>query len=687
MPPPKGHFVLHSSKLPAVTAGPYNLLSRHTATPFPVAEEATYVTVSSPRYVMPVEQILSTFPPANAEGAFSDRLPQIVLKRRTLPWERNPAGGVEPSTTPWLALVVLAENEGATLSTPTPVASCVTAGVSLPVPADRDVEQGLYLEVTETVKNKVFPGQADLPLLCHVREVDVSDTELAGGDDDGWLAVVLANRLPVYDTANDKPVRYLACLVNLEGQLPILPPPVPPDDDGFHFEVAQDWAVLEQIQAGPDPVVLGNLELGGFTFPTPEFLIPEGPADAPEPDAGPARAAVAGFGTPSVSTAKAATLLDGSAATTKARVEPEWTTSASQVETAVALAAADPDATRMVRDVMGQGFRFPIGLVAQEPTFRFPVLAHWSFTTAGADTFESLMLGLDVGLLGTVDEPDPAAPPAPAPPPEVVQTGHISLGHRTRRGDPLKAWYRGPLVPFPTERDAPVPGPGGPPRLPVAHAADQLKRVVPGGREDLGLAAAFEIGRLLGLSQLSVVSALTRFRAAQFGAGRGRTMVEGIVDLELPFLVDSLDLHDLGRFVAVAVLGDLAADPVATLGPRRPLVDPGRELKVDGDLDAIIAGGLGLDLDVVNKQASAVGIVAALTQTDVPLAYGPGAIKLDDNAIAALKGTLGAEVDRLVEIAGLARQGPTGPGGPRAAERPRDGLDELLDALGEEDDS
>ena len=681
MLPPKGHFILHSAKLPAVTAGPYNLLSRHTATPFTVADEATHVTVSSPRYVMPVEQILSTFPPANAEGAFSDRLPQIVLKRRTLPWERNPAGAVEPSTTPWLALVVLAENEGATLSTPTPVTSCVTSGVTLPVPADRDVEQGLYLEVTETVKNKVFPCAADLPLLCHVRQVDVTDTELAGGDDDGWLAVVLANRLPVYDTANDKPVRYLACLVNLEGQLGILPPPLPTDDDGFHFELAQDWVVLNQLKPGPDPVILGNVDLEGLTFPMPELRSPAGPADAAH-----ARAPGAAFGARVASQAQAPTTLDGTAAITSARVDAQWATTASVKAASVAAAAADPDATRLVRDVMGNGFRFPISLVAQEPTFRFPVLAHWSFTTAGADTFESLMLALDVGLLGTVDEPDPAAAPAPAEPPEVVQTGHISLGHRTRRGDRLKAWYRGPLVPFPTERDAPVPGPGGGTRLPVAHAADQLKRVVPGGREDLGLAAAFEIGRLLGLSQLSVVSALTRFRAAQFGAGRGRTVVGGIVDVDVPTL-DSLDLHDLGRFVAVAVLTDLAADPITKLGPRRPLVDPGRELDVDGALDEIIAGGLGLDLDVVRKHASAVGIVAALTQTSVPLAYGPGAAELDDNATAALRATLDSEVGRLVEIAVPRRQAPIRRDRQQAADGPRDALDDLLDTLGEEDDS
>ena len=95
-------------------------------------------------------------------------------------------------------------------------------------PDDKDVEQGLYLAVTETVVKKIFPCKDDLPLLAHVREVDVNDTELANGDDDGWLAVVLANRLPVFDDAAGKAVRYMACLVNLEGQLEALPKPLPP---------------------------------------------------------------------------------------------------------------------------------------------------------------------------------------------------------------------------------------------------------------------------------------------------------------------------------------------------------------------------------------------------------------------------------------------------------------------------
>ncbi|MGH9270371.1 MAG: hypothetical protein ACRDZ2_03785, partial [Ilumatobacteraceae bacterium] len=267
MAPPKGHFVLHSSVRPPMTAGRYELVSDQTGLPFDVATEHTHVTVAAPRYSMPTEQILSSFPPANAEGAFGDRLPQIVLKRRTLPWERNPAGGGPGvSSTPWLALVVVAEGE-AELSTTSPVAQCVTPGVALPDSADRDVEQGLYLNVTETVVRKIFPCQQDLPLLVHVREVDVSDTELANGDDDGWLAVVLANRLPVFDQANGRAVRYLACLVNVEGQLAELPPPTPPIDF-FEWELAQDWSVLAQVQPGPDPLVMGGFAIDDLVLPT-----------------------------------------------------------------------------------------------------------------------------------------------------------------------------------------------------------------------------------------------------------------------------------------------------------------------------------------------------------------------------------------------------------------------------------
>jgi hypothetical protein len=677
--PRTGHFILHSNVVPKVLAGHYELVSEQTGTPFPIAPETTSVYVAAPRYVMPTDQILSTFPPANAEGSFSDRLPQIVLKRRTLPWERNPAGGNAPSTKPWLALVVVAEGE-AELSTTRSVAECVTPGTELFEPEDKDVEQGLCLIVTETVVKKIFPCEEDLELLVHVRHVDINDTELANGDDDGWLAVVLANRLPVYDTANGRPVRYMACLVNIEGQLPALPEPEDEPPNHFTFELAQDWSVLAALdpRIGADPRVMGGISAGNITLPAPGVLQgarPSGAMAAPGPVA---RANAS----PRLGAA-----LDGSSTMREAPAAQNWASVTQQVSAA----ALDPDARRLVRDTMASGFRFPIELFAMEKVYHFPVLAHWSFTTNDGATFETLMRDIDVGLLGTLHTPKEGAPPAPEGP-ELVETGHIGLDHRTRRGDPVKAWYRGPLVPFPTERD-----PVDQTRPVLAHSADQIRRVVPDGREDLSLAAAFEIGRLLGLSQLSVVSALLRFRAEQFGAGRVREILAQVTPFEVPEIRDQR--IDLGRFVALQMIGTLAQNPATMIGPRRPIADPGRDLNVTDDLNTVIASGLGLDLAAVEEMSQQVGILAAITQAQVPIANPKGQVPLNKASVAHLRSALTTELNRVVDVARppiIIGAQPTARRTSRSGKRPaadakpaKDALDELIERaadLNEEDE-
>jgi hypothetical protein len=667
--PQTGHFILHSNVMPKITAGRYELLTEQGGLPFDVEAEHTHLQVAAPRYTMPTDQILSSFPPANAEGAFGDRLPQIVLKRRTLPWERNPAGAVQPSETPWLALVVVAEGE-AQLSTATPVRDCVTPDTTLLDPDDKDVEQGLYLAVTETVVKKIFPCQQDLPLLAHVREVDVNDTELANGDDDGWLAVVLANRLPVFDQAHGKPVRYMACLVNLEGQLAALPPPLPPVAS-FEFALAQDWSVLAQIdpRGGPDPRVMGGAALGNVVLPSAGGLL----APRPEGAAAAAAHAVQAF----AASAPVGAALDGAAAMTQQPVAKQWSRATQQV----AAAALDPDAKRLVRDTMARGFRLPIELYALEKVLRFPVLAHWSFTTNEGTTFETLMQDLDVGLLGTVPELPPDSPAADAKP-EVVQTGHIGLDHRTRRGDPVRAWYRGPCVPFPTPRDSAAKNEP----LALAHSADQLRRVIPDGREDLSLAAAFEIGRLLALSQLSVVSALLRFRAEQFGAGRVREVLSQLLPFALPALKD--ERVYVGRFVALQVLDVLAKNTGRMIGPQRPVADPGRALRVGGDLDQVIADGLGFDLAALRKRAEAVGVLSALEQTRVPLAMKPGQAPNEKLVVPALRAALQGELQRTLGVAAPPAVGVVlRPGRARAAaQRAPDPLDALIANAPPDDD-
>jgi hypothetical protein len=650
--PQPGFFNLWSALTPPLKAGQFRLdaqvdLDPGTApTSMPVETGQTFFTVDAPRFALPADQLLSTYPPANGNGAYSERLPQVVLKRRTLPWERAPGTGAD-APLPWLALVVIAQGEG-TLSPEVDVAQCVTPGVTLAGAAD--VTQGAYLEVTKTVIDAVFPTKEDLPLLCHVRQVDLSDTELALGDDDGWMAVVLANRLPWPASADPTttggpdqpaaaPVQYLACLINLEGQLAALPDAAEDEVETFvpvdaiaHFDVYAD------VFADPDTLAMAQ-PAGGL------------------PQAGPAvRPAVV----------------------TRSTLSDTWATAPAAAAAPTALGI---DAGRAVRELMGRPWRTPVGVLTTERAYRFPVLTHWQFTVDGDPSFEGIMQALDVALLGSLPEPDPQAPPPPRPVPDVAATGHVGLAHLTRRGDHATAWYRSPLAPRPTERDAAAAGP-----LPVAHASDQLRRVTPDGREDLTYAAAFEIGRLLALSQPSVVAALMRWRAEQFGAARAAELaaqtVAGTSLLGAPPAIT--DVIDLGRLVGGALLGRIDADPAATVGPRRPAADPGAPIAgLTGDLEAVVATGLGLDLDAVRAQAAQVGAVDALAATAVPLADAAAGPVLGGPDLAALRSAAEAAAGGLAAQA-AAGAAPLADAGGSASARARaqpDALDSLLTEL------
>jgi hypothetical protein len=123
------------------------------------------------------------------------------------------------------------------------------------------------------VIDRIMPTRKDVPLLAHAREVDINDTELMMGDDDGFLAVVIANRLPLAGRAPDGsevPVTYHACLVSLENQFDRLIPESPPHTLGSDFLVVAkdvyavspavyDQVVMEQeVDAVVNPAWVGG---------------------------------------------------------------------------------------------------------------------------------------------------------------------------------------------------------------------------------------------------------------------------------------------------------------------------------------------------------------------------------------------------------------------------------------------
>ena len=151
-------------------------------------------------------------------------------------------------------------------------------------------------------------------------------------------------------------------------------------------------------------------------------------------------------------------------------------------------------------------------LCASIPVYRFPVLVSWDFTCTGDGGFERLMNDLDVGLLGTVDETTSRRRCRRS-----RATGHVAL-------DPPHPAGRGRTVVVPRSA-RPRSRPCGPGRsdgvLPLAHTGDQLRKVVPDGREDISLAALFEIGRLLDAEQADSGRCADAVARASCSARRG----------------------------------------------------------------------------------------------------------------------------------------------------------------------
>src|SRR5688572_22390367 len=59
-----------------------------------------YFNVEGPRFVLNPGDIAGVVPPRNSQGPFSAVLPQIVMRRRTLPWERVVAESLPAPSAP-----------------------------------------------------------------------------------------------------------------------------------------------------------------------------------------------------------------------------------------------------------------------------------------------------------------------------------------------------------------------------------------------------------------------------------------------------------------------------------------------------------------------------------------------------------------------------------------------------------
>lgn len=108
-----GKSIIYDSHRPSLKSGNYKLNISQT---FKVGLNSMKINapelefkVEGEQYRLSRQQVVSVFPPASAIGDFSLLLPQLILKRSTLPWEREALKGNQD--TPWLALVIFSEEE------------------------------------------------------------------------------------------------------------------------------------------------------------------------------------------------------------------------------------------------------------------------------------------------------------------------------------------------------------------------------------------------------------------------------------------------------------------------------------------------------------------------------------------------------------------------------------------------
>lgn len=208
--------------------------------------------VQGPRYTIAPENILSMGPANNSEGLFNQFLPQIVLTKPDLPWERNIFQDLDPnSQAPWIALLLFVEGEvidGKPTLLPPDVDSwqqnrLMTA--TIPASAFYDhstttdilwpnitaewyesndelaTTQANIIDISPAAFTRFVPCLEDLRYLAHARQIDPSSksTSYLQAKGDGWYSVVMSKRLPNLPlTDSALPGRLnIVHLVSLEG--------------------------------------------------------------------------------------------------------------------------------------------------------------------------------------------------------------------------------------------------------------------------------------------------------------------------------------------------------------------------------------------------------------------------------------------------------------------------------------
>ncbi|MFY9620656.1 MAG: hypothetical protein WAQ99_12675 [Pyrinomonadaceae bacterium] len=253
-------------------------------------------TVAGPRFSLKPAEIYCVYPPKDEIGDFANSLPHVVFTRRTLPWERNLHLGEEPAADkPWMAILLFSAADFSDGKfpelKPRKVGDLIKPGGDTVGPklksndlASDESEEDLCntIDLPGSLFRRIAPRLADVQYLAHVREVDTGDKETLSFLADGWFSVVLGNRFPEPEKANDGvplPIENRAVLVSLEGLEDYLPGGSDdPGNKSVRLAVLASWS-FRCRQTYSFKTSMDKLKAEGFKLPT-ELLSNEKPSES-----------------------------------------------------------------------------------------------------------------------------------------------------------------------------------------------------------------------------------------------------------------------------------------------------------------------------------------------------------------------------------------------------------------------
>jgi hypothetical protein len=214
--------------LPALEEGSYRAEGKQKVTLNAVAGETFSVTknfyVAANAETISPDEIFSVYPLPEQQGDFSGTLPFIVLNNKNYPWIRHWTADIEGLPVPWLALIVVSEDEteSETDVTHAELATVKENGVFFPynekaITFCKKDDAIHLLKISKKTYTEIMPSKEDLAWLTHAKFVNLSAAEDSITEKDGWFSTIIANRF--VPSKKDKALKSTVHLVAIDAYL------------------------------------------------------------------------------------------------------------------------------------------------------------------------------------------------------------------------------------------------------------------------------------------------------------------------------------------------------------------------------------------------------------------------------------------------------------------------------------